>query len=93
MEALSPVRTCDPWAVHSAKMYEQHSGGESSLTPVQERILAFLEESGGLEKEALLARFKGELSQKELENAFAALRHMEKVRAEKRGDRVVLRLW
>jgi hypothetical protein len=30
---------------------------------------------------------------KELEREFATLRHMEKARREKRGDRIVWRLW
>jgi hypothetical protein len=93
MDTLSPVRTCDPWAVHSAKSLERHSGGETTLTPVQCEILSILEETGGLERPALLERLGGRLNMKELEREFSALRHMEKARAEKRGDRVVLRLW
>ncbi len=30
---------------------------------------------------------------KELEREFASLRHMEKVRGEKIGDQIILRLW
>lgn len=93
MDILSPVRTCDPWAVHSAKSLEKHSGGAATLTPIQEKILKILEETGGIEPPALLQKFNGKLNSKELQREFAALRHMEKARGEKRGDRVVWRLW
>jgi hypothetical protein len=94
MDALSPVRTCDPWAVHSAKTLAAHGGDAGiPLTPFQSEILRILEETGGIEPTALLQRLGGKLTAKELEREFSALRHMEKARGEKRGDRVVWRLW
>ena len=93
MDALSPVKTCDPWAVHSAKSFEKHSERALMLTPIQSEILSILKESGGIEPKALLGKLKAKLTQKELEREFAALRHMEKARGEKRGDRVVWCLW
>lgn len=93
MEALSPVRTCDPWAVHSAKSFEQHSGGSGPLTPVQSDILQILQETGSIEPAALLERIDAKLTLKELEREFATLRHMEKARGEKQGKKVVWRLW
>lgn len=93
MDALSPVRTCDPWAVHSAKSLRTHQGDTGTLTPVQSEILRILEETGGIEPTALLQRLGGKLTAKELEREFSALRHMEKARGEKRQDRVVWRLW
>ena len=93
MEALSPMKTCDPWAVHSAKSFEEHMGGDSTLNPIQKEMVVLLEQTGGLEPKELLARLDGELSAEDLQREFAALRHMEKARAEKRGDRVFWRLW
>lgn len=93
MDALSPTRTCDPWAVHSAKSYERHTQGTAAVTPIQAEILQILEETGGLERTALLERLNGKLTRAELEREFAALRHMEKARGEKRGDKVFLRPW
>jgi hypothetical protein len=93
MDALSPVRTCDPWAVHSAKSLATHGGETGTLTPLQAEILRILEETGGIDPTALLQRLGGRLTAKELERAFSALRHMEKARGEKRQDRVVWRLW
>jgi hypothetical protein len=93
MDALSPVRTCDPWAVHSAKSLKTTGGDMGGLTPVQSEILGILKETGGIEPAALLQRLGGKLTAKELEREFSALRHMEKARGEKRQDRVVWRLW
>jgi hypothetical protein len=52
-----------------------------------------LKETGGIEPQELLGKLTAKLTQRDLEREFAALRHMEKVRGEKRGDRVVWRLW
>jgi hypothetical protein len=93
MDALSPVKTCDPWAVHSAKSFEKHAESASILTSIQSQILLILKETGGIEPQALLEKLKTNLTKKELEREFAALRHMEKARGEKRGDRIVWRLW
>ena len=93
MDVLSPVKTCDPWAVHSAKSFEKHAKNPPALTAIQSEILSILKETGGIEPQALLAKLTGKLTQKELEREFAALRHMEKAKGEKRGDRVVWRLW
>jgi len=92
MDALSPVRTCDPWAVHSAKSFEEHSRGAGSLTSIQSEILDILKETCGIEPQALMERLGGRVSWKELERDFAALRHMEKARGEKQGDRIVWRI-
>jgi len=93
MDALSPLRTCDPWAVYSATSFEKHSGGAGMLTPIQSKILRILKETGGIEPAKLVEKLGGELTLGELEREFATLRHMEKARGEKRGDRIVLRLW
>jgi hypothetical protein len=93
MDALSPVRTCDPWAVHSAKSFEKHSRNVGILTPIQSKMLSILNETGGIEPADLLRELGGELSLQELEREFSVLRHMEKARGEKRGNRIVWRLW
>jgi hypothetical protein len=93
MDALSPVRSCDPWAVHSAKSFERHTGETVQLTPAQSEILRILKEEGPMALPRLLERLGGGPTIKELEREFAVLRHMEKVRGEKRQDGIVLRLW
>ena len=93
MDALSPAKSCDPWAVHSAKSFERHSGGPVTLTPIQTEIIGILKETGGIERDALLEKFKETLTRPELEREFATLRHMEKARAEKRGGKIFLVPW
>lgn len=91
MDALSPTRTCDPWAVHSAKNLAQAGGGAPELSPLQKDILEYLKETGGVEPREISERFQVKPS--ELEREIAALRHMEKVRGELREGRKIVRLW
>lgn len=93
MEACSPLRACDPWAVHSAKTFERHTDVPELLTPLQEAILQTLAAHGPMAPEDLRQRLGARCSLPELEREFAALRHMEKVRGEKRETRVLWRLW
>lgn len=88
MDALSPVKACDPWAVYSAKSM---SSDDRSLTTLQEKILAVLRETNGIELEPLADKLG--ISLNELQREIATLRHMEKLRAVMDGDRKVFRLW
>jgi hypothetical protein len=90
MDALSPPRTCDPWAVHAATSIKEQPGA-AQVNPVQEKILKILGETGGMDPGALSRRL--ELKPADLEREIAALRHMEKVRGELRDGRRVVRLW
>ncbi|MFH1954889.1 MAG: hypothetical protein ABIL06_25145 [Pseudomonadota bacterium] len=90
MDALSPARTCDPWAVHSAKSLEEQTG-RTEVNEVQEKILKILEETGGIEPRILVERLQ--IKPSDLEREIAALRHMEKVRGELRDGKKVVRLW
>ena len=93
MDALSPAKTCDPWAVHCAKSFENLAGTPPFFTEAQEKILAILKETGGIERSDLVVRMGPGLSEGDVNREFAALRHQKKVRAEKRGGKVFLRLW
>ena len=93
VDALSPVKACDPWAVHSAKTYEQYAGRHQVLTPLQQQIIHILQANGPIAPENLMAQLDVSLPLKDLEREFAALRHMEKVRAEKQGTKKLWRLW
>jgi len=44
MKVLSPMRTCDPWAVYSVTSFEKHAGQTVTLTPIQTKILSILAE-------------------------------------------------
>jgi DNA-binding transcriptional ArsR family regulator len=91
MQALSPARACDPWAVHSAQSLTQLDETYSELSDTQVDILRLLEETGGAEREVIAERLQMPLS--ELERELATLRHMEKVRGELRGGKKIVRLW
>lgn len=91
MDALSPAKACDPWAVHSAKTFERQQKGSVELNDTQRKILNLLEATGGIRPEELAARLQ--LKGKDLEREMAALRHMEKLRGELRGGVRYVRLW
>ena len=93
IEVMSPLKTCDPWAVHSAKTFEKYSGKNKILTSIQSKILKILDEKGAVEPDQLLSEMGSNLTLKDLEREFATLRHMEKVRGEKQGNKVFWRLW
>jgi hypothetical protein len=93
IDVLSPLKTCDPWAVHSAKNFEKSAGKDRSLTLIQTQMLKILELKGPMEPKQLLMETGSSLQLKDLEREFATLRHMEKVRGEKQGNKVLWRLW
>jgi hypothetical protein len=87
LEAVSFVRTCDPWAVHTAKSLKELPGGVI-LTPRQQKLYDLVRKSGEvLRQEA--ARLLG-ISEDELQREFAVLRHLELLRACKKDKGIVL---
>ena len=91
IDAHSPARACDPWAVHSAKSLSNGMEGDFELTETQAKILQFLKETGGTEPQAISERLQ--IKPSDLEREIAALRHMEKVRGELREGKKIIRLW
>ena len=91
IQALSPARACDPWAVRSAQSLSQLDEGYSELSVTQANILQVLKETGGAEPEVIAEKLGMKLS--DLRREFATLRHMEKVRGEKREGGTVVCLW
>jgi hypothetical protein len=91
MDALSPARACDPWAVHSAKSFMKQPTKDPGVNPIQAKILEILQESGGVEAKILVERLQIKAS--DLERELASLRHMEKVRGELRDGKKIVRLW
>lgn len=49
MQALSPARACDPWAVRSAQVLSEFNDAYSDLSQSQTRILQVLRDTGGVE--------------------------------------------
>ncbi|MBM4293338.1 MAG: hypothetical protein FJ126_00310 [Deltaproteobacteria bacterium] len=87
MEALSPLRTCDPWAVHLARSLKDQPGGPM-LTATQRRLYDLVKEKGEVSMaEAIQAM---NLPEAELRREFATLRHLELLRACKKGDLIFL---
>jgi len=91
MDVLSPARTCDPWAVYTAKSTLESAGSAATLTATQEEILGILEETGGMEPGELMERVG--LPPADFEREIAALRHMEKLRAAMRDGVKLICLW
>lgn len=91
MDALSPAKACDPWAVHSARSFGKERGGRFELTELQKKILEILQETGGVPPGHLVERLN--ISPMDLEREIAALRHMEKVRGELREGKKYLKVW
>jgi len=88
IDTLSPTRTCDPWAVYTAKSF---SGVDAIFTTTQKKILKILEETDGVELN-ILAKLL-EMDSDDVKREFAILRHMEKARGEMRDGKTVLCLW
>ncbi len=91
MDLLSPLRVCDPWAVHSAKSFVKEEAAVLKLTAVQQKIIEILQNEGPQEPENLCERLK--IKKTDIERDIAALRHMEKIRGELMGGKKFIRLW
>jgi len=86
MDVLSPAKPCDPWAVYTAKSL---SGGGALVTTGQKAILSILTETQGIELEPLAQKLR--LRKSDLERELATLRHMEKIRVVKQGDKKLIK--
>ena len=87
LEALSPLRTCDPWAVHTARSLKDLPGG-LTLTPRQQQLYDLVKGQGEVPKQEA-ARILG-ISEDELQREFAVLRHLEMLRACKKDEGIFL---
>ena len=86
MDVLSPPKACDPWAVHSAQTFLKGKDKLATLTPLQLRLVNYLKQKGEATLEELIKNLN--LTEGESRREFAVLRHMEILRATKRGDKV-----
>ncbi|UCD81373.1 MAG: hypothetical protein JSW26_08105, partial [Desulfobacterales bacterium] len=91
IDLLSPLRACDPWAVHSAMTYVKEAAANLELTAVQQKIVEILQNDGPQEPANLCARLQ--IKYTDLERDIAALRHMQKIRGELRGGKKLICLW
>ena len=90
MDARSPAKPCDPWAVYTATRTRQSSGltGVEGLTPQQREFYEFVKARGKVTPAELMKALN--VSQQELDGLVATLRHCELVRGQKEGDKVYL---
>jgi hypothetical protein len=91
IDVLSPAKTCDPWAVYSAKSFSKGHNFNLELTETQSKILQILKDTGGAEPAIIIERLQ--ITQSQFERDIATLRHMEKVRGELREGKKFIRLW
>lgn len=91
--AISPTRTCDVAAVHSAKKHRESMGqtGIEGLTELQKDIVNFIKEQGKATKQEIYKKF--DLKETELEKQFAVLRHCEVLKGKKEGDKIYIVLF
>ena len=87
VEAVSPVLTCDPWAVHCARSLKDLPGG-LTLTARQQQLYELVKERG--EVSFLAAASALGVSEDELRREFAVLRHLEMLRACKKDQGIFL---
>ena len=83
MDALSPAKACDPWAVKLAKGATQ-SGPPAELKGLEKSLFELVQERGRVPKEEV-AKILG-TRPTEVERAFSVLRHMELLRGQRRED-------
>ena len=92
MDALSPPKGCDPWAVYLGTRASSQSN-QKVITEIQTKILNIIKQEGEIEPETLLARLEGLITPADLKRELAALRHMEIVKGQPKDGGVVIRLW
>lgn len=88
LDMVATPKTCDPWAVHTAKSLTKQ---KPFLTPLQEKILNLIKERGPITAEEICRELG--ITEADFRTNFAALRHMELARACKEGERVCYTLF
>ena len=90
MDAMSPAKPCDPWAVYSATRTRESLGlnGVEGLAPLQKEIYEFIKNKGKATAIEVMANFN--ITQEDLESVVATLRHCELIRGQKDGDKIYL---
>jgi hypothetical protein len=86
MDILSPPKTCDPWAVHSAKTFLRGKDKLSTLTPLQTKIIDYIRGKEEATIEEMVENLN--LAEEVLRREFAVLRHMEILKVTKKGDKI-----
>jgi len=87
------IRVCDPWGERSKKIYRESHGleGTDGLTDQQKEIYEYIQSQGKATMADIGKRFN--LSEAELNNQFAILRHCQLLKGKKEGDSVYIVPW
>ena len=88
LDIVAAPKTCDPWAVYSAK---KTVAQDTTLTAEQQQILDLLKTRGPLSLERICTDL--DISEDEFRHNFATLRHMELAKGCKMGNRVCFMLF
>lgn len=92
MDALSPARSCDPWARNSAKNFVRETGSIATINETQARILGLLKRNnGGMEIPVIAEAL--EMAIFDLKREIATLHHLEKVKSGTRDGKMLISLW
>ena len=86
MDEMSPAKACDPWAVRHAR--SSMGSGAEALQGLEKRLYDLVRERGQVPK-AEAPELLG-VPGRDVERAFATLRHMELLRARRAPDGSVL---
>src|SRR4030043_1417930 len=87
MDILSPLKACDPWAVHSAQTFLKGKDKLSTLTPLQLSIVNYIKKKGEATLEELIQNLN--LTEQALRREFAVLRHREVLGATKKEGKIL----
>ncbi|MFC1945185.1 hypothetical protein ACFLWF_00355 [Chloroflexota bacterium] len=90
VDAVSPAKTCNPWAVYLATRTRESTGlkGMEGLTPIQTEVYELIKNKEKVTSAEVMTSLR--VTQRDLENIIAILRHCELVRGQKEGDKVYL---
>ncbi len=83
LDKLATPKTCDPWAVFTAK---RTMGQNPTLMPTQQLIYDLVLKEGPLTMKQITSRLS--ITEQEFKDAFAVLRHMELLRAFKKDGEI-----
>jgi hypothetical protein len=87
LDGVEITKTCDPWAVHSAKN-TLSADGKPILTETQQQIFDLIVQEKKLTPEEAASRLN--IPETELRREFATLRHLELLRGEKTAGGVII---
>jgi predicted HTH transcriptional regulator len=90
LEKSHHVKTCNPLAAYSTKRFQESDGLEATerLNDLQKEIYEFIKSRGKATTQELSNKFN--ISQAEIENQLAILRHLELTKAKKEENKIFI---